>query len=217
MNNKLTFALVLLLSISACGKKNKIEESKPKAASKEVFSSVDIPLAGEGISSFFDEDVNEFAYTDLIDSTQAIDVTQIYDSPDLAWNEISEGSFKTVYFDFDSDRIRQDQEDTLAYDIDLMKKKLTEYEANSMATPMTVVIEGHSCHAAGSSIYNLALSERRAKQLKDRLLAAGIPQDIIKIVGRGQEIPAIIDGKPVDGNREEQWPNRRDEIRIIYA
>ncbi len=27
----------------------------------------------------------------------------------------------------------------------------------------------------------------------------------------------IKDGKPVTGNREEQWPNRRDEIAAINA
>lgn len=216
MKNKLIFTLVLLLSISACGKKKKMEEPKSTTAPKEeVFSSVDIPVAG--VTSFFDGDIAEFDDANLIDSTQAIDVAQIYDSPDLAWSELAEGTFKTVYFDFDSDRIRADQDENLAYNVDLIKKKINDRNNNRTASPMTIVIEGHSCHSAGSSVYNLALSERRAKQLKDQLLAAGIPQDLIKIVGRGQEIPAIINGRPVDGDRQAQWPNRRDEIRIIYA
>ena len=60
----------------------------------------------------------------------------------------------------------------------------------------TIVIEGHSCHSAGSKTYNMVLSERRAKAVSDRLVAAGIPADKIKIVSRGQECPA----KDKDGN-----------------
>jgi len=63
----------------------------------------------------------------------------------------------------------------------------------------TVIIEGHACHSAGSAIYNLALSENAAKVLADRLVDAGISRGQIKIVGRGNQFPAIKDGKPVTG------------------
>lgn len=206
-NNKLAFALILLVSIAGCGGRKKAQ-TQTKTPQKEVFSEVDIPVAGDSVRSFFDEDVQEFTY--------APDQIDLIDSSDLTWQELSSQAqeFKTVYFDFDSDRIRADQEQSLAYDIELVKKKI---QNRNDEQPITIVIEGHSCHSAGSSVYNLALSERRAKQLKDRFVAAGVAPENIKIVGRGQEIPAIVNGRPVEGDRQAQWPNRRDEIRIIYA
>ena len=80
-----------------------------------------------------------------------------------------------------------------------------------------LVIDGHACHSAGSRAYNLALSERRAKVLADLMIEAGIPADCVKIVGRGDEMAALVNGKPVDGDREQQWPNRRDEIHVVYS
>ncbi|MCL5875189.1 MAG: OmpA family protein [Candidatus Dependentiae bacterium] len=221
MKKQCVLGLILLLSFAGCGgwKKKKSEETR--SSKTEVFSEVDIPVASEEVMrSFFDEDVKEFAYVEeptLDESAQAIDVTQAYDEQ-LSWDKVAQhDNFTPIYFDFDSDSIKADQEKTLADAIDLIKKKIEKYEHSGSVSPMTVVVEGHSDHAAGAPIYNFALSERRANKLKNRLVAAGIPQEYIKVVGRGQEIPAIVDGKPVSGDRYEQWANRRDEIRIIFA
>lgn len=224
MKKQFALGLVLLLSISGCGWRKKKHNNNEEVKSKtEFFSEVDIPVAGDAIQSFFDEDVNEFAYVEeskMDESAQAIDIAQAYDDAHgLTWEEVAiqQDLFKTIYFDFDSDRIKSDQEEALAHDIELIKQKIATHEQKSHMGPMTIVVEGHSDDAAGTPAYNFALSERRAKKVKDRMVAAGIPQEYIKIVGRGQEIPAIVDGKRVDGDRYAQWPNRRDEIRIIYA
>jgi len=218
MKKQYALGLVLLLSVAGCGSWRKKKSEEAKSTKTEVFSEVDIPVAGDDVMrSFFDEDVNEFTYIEEPVSAQAIDIAQVDDSR-LSWEEVAaQQDFKTIYFDFDSDRVRADQEASLAYDIELIKQKIDKHEQNGSIAPMTVVVEGHADNAAGSPTYNFALSERRAKQLKNRLIAAGVPQEYIKVVGRGQEIPAIVDGRPVSGNRQEQWPNRRDEIRIIYA
>lgn len=218
MKTKAFFALILLLSIAGCGTRKKVEQQKP--AKKEVFTEVDIPVATEQVRNFFDEDVDGFTFDDQtsVDASQAAVSEQLYDDADLSWKEVDqEKTFRTVYFDFDSDRIRPDQEDALEYDISLVRDQIRKHEESGNRSPITIVVEGHSCHSAGSSVYNLALSERRAKKLKDRMVMAGIPQEYIKIVGRGQEMPAIVNGAPVNGDRAAQWPNRRDEIRVIYA
>ncbi len=220
MKKQCALGLVLLLSIAGCGGSKKKKSEEAKSTKTEVFSEVDIPVAGDEVMrSFFDDEVNEFAYIDEEPtSAQAIDIAQAYDNASLSWEEVAiQQDFKTIYFDFDSDHIRADQETSFAHNAELIKKKIGDHEQKGSAAPMTVVVEGHADNAAGSPTYNFALSERRAKQLKNRLIASGIPQEYIKIVGRGQEIPAIIDGRPVMGDRQEQWPNRRDEIRIIYA
>jgi len=45
------------------------------------------------------------------------------------------------------------------------------------------VVEGYICPSTGSASYNLALSKKCAKVLKDRLLGTGMPSDQIKVVG----------------------------------
>ena len=78
-------------------------------------------------------------------------------------------------------------------------------------------IDGHACHSAGTPAYNLVISERRARTVRNQLIARGISAEDVKIVGHGDEVPAVVDGKKVTGGREEQWQNRRSEIHVIYT
>jgi peptidoglycan-associated lipoprotein len=51
-----------------------------------------------------------------------------------------------------------------------------------------VTIEGH-CDSRGSSEYNLALGDRRAKAVRDYLVSLGIGADRIQTVSKGKEQP----------------------------
>ena len=124
----------------------------------------------------------------------------------------TDDEFRKLYFSFNHYGIRADQKDALKYDIEQVKQLLVE----SGATEPTVVIEGHACQE-GTPAYNLALSEKRAKAVADLFVAAGIDRNVIKVVGRGQECPTVINGKVVNGSREEREPNRRVEVRVIYT
>lgn len=204
MKNKgYLLALVLLVGVAGCGKKNK------KATNKAVSSHVDIPTADEGIRTFFDEEIGEFA---LADEKNNDDVAR---DTDFAFEDNDQKQFKAVYFAFDDYNIKKDQETTVAYDLDKIKESLK--EVSKKGEQPLVIVEGHACHSAGSAVYNLALSEKRAKVLSDKLVAQGIQKENIKIVGRGQEMPAMINGKTVTGDRNAQWPNRRDEIRVMAS
>jgi outer membrane protein OmpA-like peptidoglycan-associated protein len=199
-------ALVLLLVVgmAGCGKKKK--KTDLKSPKSDVYTELDIPVAGNDSADFFDENVAGF---NLADDLQ---VAQAAVQDEYSWvDDTKRDGFPVVYFDFDSTTIRVDQEEILKQDIALALKK---YQDNN---GITIVVDGHACHSAGSHAYNLALSEKRAKVLADRLVAAGVPSENIKIVGRGMEMPAMVDGKPVDGDRQQQWPNRRDEIHVIYS
>lgn len=214
-------SVVALLSFVAGCKKNPKTQVKKTT---EVNTNIDIPLAEDGIKSYFDEDVNAFALAD--DAAQdtkamtdpvnnAMDVAQ---KDDFSWVDANETSkeFKVVYFDFDAYTVREDQQENLNANIAFVKKNIE--ESKFFGSPMpTVVIDGHACHSAGSRVYNLALSEKRAKVLADKFAEAGIPRECIKIVGRGIEMPAMVDGHPCEGDRSAQWPNRRDELRIVYS
>lgn len=202
-------ALVLLLSVAGCAKKNK--NVKAKGAKKaEIEKHVDIPLADDAISSFFDEGLGEFALEG------ELDVDGRKDGNDFAWvdgNGVN--AFDVVYFDFDRYEVKDSEAAKVERDARLAAERLkAEADAGRQAY---VVVEGHACHSAGSDAYNLALSEKRAKVLADRMTSAGIPRQAIKVVGRGSERPAIIDGKEVTGNRAEQAPNRRDEVNVVNS
>jgi outer membrane protein OmpA-like peptidoglycan-associated protein len=211
-------SLSLLVVLSGCKKKTK---AQCPAGKSDVRTEVDIPVANDGIKSFFDGDLDEFALSDDAavkrDMSTAVNANIDAQGNEYSWiNETDGSGFKKVYFDFDKYDIRQDQQTNLAFDIDAVKKQISDAQATGAQLPI-IVIDGHACHSAGSRVYNLALSERRAKVLADKLVEAGIPQECLKIVGRGSEVPALINGRVVEGGREEQAPNRRDEIHLVHA
>ena len=221
--------LVMLLSVSGCGKKKKAADKCLCSNGKEVAINMPTDQSKE-LQSVFDDDIAEFALVDepVADTKVAVadKVTKTGDAVadedlnnEFSWvddEDQSQQGLETVYFDFDKYAIKQDQEAAVNNDIQALKRTMA--EAKKAGKKATAVVEGHACHSAGSASYNLALSEKRAKVLKDRLVGAGIPSNEIKVVGRGQECPAIgKDGKPVTGSREQQWPNRRDKINMINA
>lgn len=204
-NTYALLSLALLLVIAGCGKDcNECEPCDP-------CSEVEVPLADVQFHSMFDGDIDEFDMPTEVEACAA----DTCDLRDFAWVEDTENAdgFKTVYFSFDGSNVREDQTEALQHNIDLVRARLAEdpeYEP-------TIVCEGNACSSAGHPAYNMAISEERARAVYDRLVEAGIPEDCIKCVGRGQEVPAIIDGVEVTGDRLAQAPNRRCEMRMIYA
>ena len=200
MKRLLVLSTVLLLSIPGCGYKKTTQ--KPRHT--DDFTQVDIPT---GQSSRYDDEVDEFAYDN--NSSVAVNDGQ---ANDFTWvAQAGDSKFSTVYFDFDSFKIREDQEDALDRNIQVALETIADCENLGKELP-TIVVEGHAS-PEGSSAYNLALSEKRAKALRDRLVAAGVPANLIKIVGRGKEMPVLAN----NSDRQANWVNRRDEIRLIYS
>ena len=117
-------------------------------------------------------------------------------------------SFRISFFNFDLNKnaIRGDQQDIVAENIEIAKEALEEGKE--------VIILGHSCQL-GAASYNLSLSERRAKVIKDEMVKKGIPASKVKIVGCGAEMPLIWTDKT---DRTEMVAelaiNRRAEITL---
>ena len=102
-------------------------------------------------------------------------------------------SLKDAFFDYDKSALRDDQKAGLTEDVAWLK-------GNAGAK---VLIEGH-CDERGTAEYNLGLGERRAKAVKDYLIAAGIAAERISIISYGKERPFVL------GHDESAWQwNRR--------
>ena len=106
---------------------------------------------------------------------------------------VAASPLKDAFFDFDKSALREDQKAALGEDVAWLK-------GNAGAK---VLIEGH-CDERGTAEYNLGLGERRAKAVKDYLIAAGIAADRISIISYGKERPFVL------GHDESAWKwNRR--------
>lgn len=215
--NKIIFLLCLtIIALPGCGQKKKQTTPIKNTKRIETASLTDIPLADDDIRSFFDDDINDFALLedeDTENKTIASAASELDEADEFAWiNETEQKNSKVVYFDFDRYTIRDDQKDAVAQDIAYVKEELKKADKSNY-TPV-VVINGHADHAAGSAAYNLALSEKRAKAVANQFAAEGIQ---VKTVGRGSEVPAIVNGKKVTGDRQQQAPNRRAEVNVIYS
>jgi peptidoglycan-associated lipoprotein len=105
---------------------------------------------------------------------------------------------KDIFFDFDQAVILDDSKKTLADNVLWLR-------TNPAAK---VTIEGHS-DERGSSEYNLALGERRARVTRDFLVAAGIEANRVNTISFGKERPFVL------GHDESAWKwNRRAHFTL---
>ncbi len=207
MNKQFLAVLTIVALMPGCGFRSKKAEKRP--TKQEVLTDIDIPVAQDEVKSFFDQDFDELALSEQ-------PFANVEDDSQYAWiDQKNNDGFKKVYFDFDKYNIKATEKEAVAQDVDRMKKLLNE-EANT-GKQVQFIINGNSDHAAGSDAYNRILSERRAKTLKDHAIAAGIPAERVKIVGRGSDMPEIVNGKPCSGDKDQQAPNRRDEIQVLFS
>ncbi len=90
-----------------------------------------------------------------------------------------EGLF-TIHFEYDKAKLDEKNKGILEANIDWMKK-------NPKAK---LQIEGH-CDQRGSIEYNLALGERRAKEVMGYMVTLGIAKERLSTVSYGKEKPLI--------------------------
>jgi outer membrane protein OmpA-like peptidoglycan-associated protein len=87
-------------------------------------------------------------------------------------------SFKNILFDFDKSNIRPSEQARLTEIVTFMKQ-------NPQAE---LSLEGYA-DPRGTDTYNLKLSERRVKAVRDALRAGGVDQNRIRIGARGEKDP----------------------------
>jgi peptidoglycan-associated lipoprotein len=97
-----------------------------------------------------------------------------------------------VYFDLNKSTLRPDAIETIKQDAEYL-----------LANPDVVVTIGGFADQRGSSQYNLALGERRAHAVKDKLVEDGVPADHVQIVTFGR------DAQTCTANEEDCWQKNR--------
>ncbi|OYQ83677.1 peptidoglycan-associated lipoprotein Pal [Wohlfahrtiimonas chitiniclastica] len=105
---------------------------------------------------------------------------------------------RIIYFDFDSDRLRQE-----SYNV------VSAHAAELRKNPSRgIILEGHT-DDRGSREYNIGLGERRAKAVSTLMTSEGVNHNQIRIVSYGKERPAV------GGSGEGSWAQNR-RVEIIY-
>ncbi len=201
------FLCSLVIITAGCGKKKNNQPTNNQAANKKAYTK-------NNKKSSFDENLDAFALDDdslhnfahdknspSQDANQSSKANAIFQWEDAAVDQ-SKNDFKTIYFEFDKYKITNEQEAALLADIEHAKKMI---QAGKI-----IVIEGHACDSAGSAVYNMTLSEHRAKFIATKFMDAGINKANIKIAARGQEMPVH-----KGGNKHQQAVNRRVEVFAI--
>jgi peptidoglycan-associated lipoprotein len=90
----------------------------------------------------------------------------------------AEASIGDINFDFDKYNIRPDAREILKANADLFLKNGAK----------AIVIEGH-CDERGTAEYNMALGERRAREVKKYMVNLGIKDSRMKTISYGKERP----------------------------
>lgn len=104
----------------------------------------------------------------------------------------------TIRFDYDSASLKPVQLDALKKNADYLKKN----------PGLEVLVAGH-CDERGTTEYNLALGQKRAKEVRDYYIRLGVNGRSVATISYGKESPACSE------STESCWAeNRRAETRI---
>lgn len=107
---------------------------------------------------------------------------------------------KDIYFEFDSAELAEDSEDGINVILNFLNDN----------PDVNVILEGHT-DDVGNEDYNMALSERRAENVKNALIDRGVSAERIKAKGCGSTQPLL----PNKLNDELKFLNRRVTMTVV--
>jgi peptidoglycan-associated lipoprotein len=101
------------------------------------------------------------------------------ESPMLAFEQLRPSLDRnSIYFDYDKSAIKSDADSVISQHAKALETYSHDY----------LTLQGN-CDERGSSEYNLALGQRRADAIKERLVLMGIPAERIETISFGKEKP----------------------------
>jgi peptidoglycan-associated lipoprotein len=103
-----------------------------------------------------------------------------------------------IFFDYDSFGLNDESRKILDTQVAWLKSDLN----------IKVTVEGHA-DERGTREYNIALGEKRAKSVRDYLIANGVEASRIKTISYGKERPAFF------GANEEIFSKNRRAVTVI--
>ena len=212
VGSTLTLALMVLF-LTGCPKRPEVVETVPRAISPQGEVGMPAPPPAPKVATSGEKSPTEVAAQSpeakLTPEVGAVPEAKIAEAeakiagvearPEIAAEVKAPGlALKDIYFDFDQAAIREDSKKLLSEDIEWLRKNPT----------VKVTIEGHS-DERGSSEYNLALGDRRARATRDYLIAAGVEANRISSISFGKERPFVL------GHDDSAWQwNRRAHFAV---
>lgn len=203
MNKKFLPLVLLLLLVPACRKSSQYTPAPSVAGGQPTELSEKAEYDEELGAFVVKEDENKFSAAVAADAHKEEELTPLSSEPTAgdAQTDSARYGLKNIFFEFNRYRIedlRPDQRPVLQHDLEKVKKLARE--------GYKISIEGHACNSAGSTEYNMMLSEDRARAIADYFRQHGVVGEIAT-VGHGSEHRLV-----ESGTREQQAPNRRVEI-----
>jgi len=181
------FILLLVLTfmsvLTACAQKKVVQPQQPPAVTPQETKAKapEVPAQKKIPEERAEEKITEQQLAKI--ETKEVEVPKYTEE---------KGVFEDIHFDFDKYDIRPDAKPILESLSDwLIKNK-----------PSKLLIEGH-CDERGTSEYNLALGDRRAKATRDYLVALGVSSGRIETISYGKEKPICMEAT------EECWQKNR--------
>lgn len=110
------------------------------------------------------------------------------------------GGLQTVFFAYDSSSLSSDARSTLESNVAFLK--------NNPA--VEIQVEGH-CDERGGVQYNLALGERRAKAVRDYMVAMGVSASRVTTISFGKERPLAF------GHDDSAWGQNRRANFVVTS
>lgn len=141
---------------------------------------------------------------DMVTDTATIPGVDTQDGTSGTETDIRGGEFlpqetiKTVIFDYDRYELSEESRATLQANAVLIKAR----------KDWAVLVEGH-CDDRGTTEYNLALGQKRAKSVRDYYVRLGVQESVIGTISYGEEKPLC-----TEANDACWLSNRRAETKI---
>lgn len=187
MKNLLSLVLLAGVIFSGCSKKSDVEIDGQQG--------VDIK-SEKAVSA--DDKLNQIAE---INEVEVKEVVMTEEETKAKIISAAESKLGAVYFDFDKFNIREDMVSTVDANVNVV----TSEENKSLK----IKVEGN-CDEWGTDEYNYALGLKRAKTVKDALIAQSVEADNIILISYGESNPVCED------HTKDCWAkNRRVDFKLL--